>query len=52
MSKQIIVSENIVDDIIKTLLDRFVQGHTGTSKKLKELRERFDAPNFAPKVQS
>ena len=49
-SKQIVVSDNTVDGVFRTLHDNFMQGHPGASKMLKEIRKRFYAPISAPKV--
>ena len=40
-SKQSVVSSSIVDDIIKILYRNAMQGYSGTSRKLKELRKCF-----------
>ena len=49
IQKIIVWSDNIVDEIIKTLHNKTMQGHLDPSNMLKDLRNRF---SLAPKVQS
>ena len=51
-SKQIVLSDNIVDDIIRRLNNNPMQRQPGSSKKLIEPRKKSNAHYLAPKVQS
>ena len=51
-SKQIVVSDDIVDDIIRTLHDNPMQRHPGLSEMLHEICKRFYTPNITPEFQS
>ena len=49
--KQLVVPEDCILKIIKTLHNSPVQGHPGSKKMLHELRKRYYSPNLACKVQ-
>ena len=49
--KQLVVPEDCILKIIRTLHNSPVQGHPGSKKMLYELRKRYYSPNLACKVQ-
>ena len=49
--KQLVVPEDCILKIIRTLHNSPVQGHPGLKKMLYELRKRYYSPNLACKVQ-
>ena len=49
--KQLVVPEDCILKIIRTLHNSPVQGHPGLKKMLFELRKRYYSPNLACKVQ-
>ena len=49
--KQLVVPEDCILKIIRTLHNSPVQGHPGLKKMLYELRKRYYSPNLASKVQ-
>ena len=49
--KQLVVPEDCISKIVRTLHNSPVQGHPGLKKMLYELRKRYYSPNLACKVQ-